>query len=110
MAAHPAGKNSFRPRKRSTFIVRYDAIITVIVAFIVGIVLGMGLQWQLTQATLDSLSDSLPPCQTEDSEGCYWDADTMGNGLGSDVVSIPDVPRCTDAIADNGGVCYGEPI
>lgn len=30
---------------------------------------------------------TLPPCATEDSTGCYWDADTMGNGLGSDVVA-----------------------
>lgn len=30
---------------------------------------------------------TLPPCPTEDSTGCYWDADTMGNGLGHDVVT-----------------------
>lgn len=29
----------------------------------------------------------LPPCATEDSENCYWDADTMGNGEGHDVVN-----------------------
>ena len=32
---------------------------------------------------------SLPPCPTEDSDGCYWDADTMGNGTGTDVVTPP---------------------
>jgi hypothetical protein len=26
--------------------------------------------------------DSLPACQTEDSDNCYWDAQTMGNGQG----------------------------
>jgi hypothetical protein len=29
----------------------------------------------------------LPPCPTEDSVGCYWDGDTMGNGYGDDVVN-----------------------
>lgn len=28
-----------------------------------------------------TLSD-LPPCPTEDSTGCYWDASQMGNGEG----------------------------
>lgn len=32
-------------------------------------------------------SDSLPPCKSEDSTSCYWDADTMGNGYGHDVVN-----------------------
>lgn len=33
---------------------------------------------------------TLPPCPTEDSDNCYWDADTMGNGQGTDsVVVIP---------------------
>jgi hypothetical protein len=27
-------------------------------------------------------STELPPCVTEDSVSCYWDADTMGNGRG----------------------------
>lgn len=30
----------------------------------------------------------LPPCATEDSTGCYWDADTRGNGTGHDVVTL----------------------
>lgn len=29
----------------------------------------------------------LPPCPTEDSTGCYWDASQSGNGLGVDVVN-----------------------
>lgn len=32
----------------------------------------------------------LPPCPTEDSEGCYWDAKTMGNKQGTDVVTLPE--------------------
>ena len=30
---------------------------------------------------------SLPACQFEDSQHCYWDADTMGNGQGRDVIN-----------------------
>lgn len=33
--------------------------------------------------------DSLPPCATEDSEGCVWDASEQGNGKGHDVVNPP---------------------
>lgn len=29
----------------------------------------------------------LPPCPTEDSTHCYWDASEQGNGLGEDFVS-----------------------
>lgn len=32
--------------------------------------------------TLPPLPASATPCPTEDSVGCYWDADTMGNGTG----------------------------
>lgn len=30
------------------------------------------------------------PCETEDSTDCYWNAATMGNGLGDSFVSIGD--------------------
>ncbi|WNT45355.1 hypothetical protein SEA_BABYDOTZ_102 [Microbacterium phage BabyDotz] len=33
--------------------------------------------------------DSLPPCPTEDSDNCVWDASEQGNGEGSDVVNHP---------------------
>lgn len=33
--------------------------------------------------------DSLPPCPTEDSVGCRWDASEQGNGQGHDVVTQP---------------------
>lgn len=113
MAAHPAGKNSFpatpRTRKRSRFIVRYDAIITVVVASAVAFCLGMAAQWQVTQLAeknsfsevpwcTDALADSgsichgepVPPCPTEDSADCYWDA-SRGNGTGRSFVDIGGV-------------------
>ena len=36
----------------------------------------------------DGHSMTLPPCPTEDSDNCYWDADTMGNGIGTDFIVI----------------------
>lgn len=59
-----------------------------------------------------------PPCQTEDSTGCHWDADTRGNGQGrsfvvddTGVVTYDDgevaYPACTDQIAEAGGMCEG---
>jgi len=35
----------------------------------------------------DAVSPDLPPCPTEDSPGCYWDASSSGNGRGVDVVN-----------------------
>lgn len=34
------------------------------------------------------LSLILPPCATEDSTNCYWDAQTQGNGQGTDLVYL----------------------
>ena len=95
------------------------------------------------------MSIPLPPCPTEDSTDCWWDATVHGNGLGHSfvnydgswqIIEIPatehltgvsvtvhedtggytpaefhtfdwtTVPICTDAIADAGGVCWGEPV
>ena len=33
----------------------------------------------------------LPPCATEDSDNCYWDASTRGNGKGSSFVVIEGI-------------------
>lgn len=37
--------------------------------------------------------DMLPPCTTEDSNNCYWDASEHGNGVGYDFYVINDVLR-----------------
>lgn len=37
---------------------------------------------------LSPVSATLPPCESEDSINCYWDAQTMGNGQGSSFVNI----------------------
>jgi len=31
---------------------------------------------------------TLPPCATEDSTNCYWDADTRGNGQGLSFITF----------------------
>lgn len=32
----------------------------------------------------------LPPCPTEDSTGCYWDAAARGNGEGVSFIALDD--------------------
>lgn len=34
---------------------------------------------------------TLPPCPTEDSDDCYWDAARMGNGQGTSFVSLQGI-------------------
>lgn len=44
-------------------------------------------------------SPSIPPCEYEDSAGpCYWDADSMGNGMGDSFV-----------VDESGAVEYVDP-
>lgn len=42
-----------------------------------------------TMAQLDR-RPILPPCATEDSTQCYWDAQTMGNGRGRSFIALDD--------------------
>lgn len=63
----------------------------------------------------------LPACVNEDQAqpDCYWDASERGNGTGIDFAVVDGfvyrdpsngtVPYCTPAIADRGGICWGEP-
>lgn len=36
-------------------------------------------------------AETLPPCAMEDSDNCYWDAATMGNGTGESFVTFRGV-------------------
>lgn len=70
---------------RTTYIktrTRWDRIAA---ALAVGALLGVLLCWGVIIAT--DQPEALPPCATEDSTGCYWDADTMGNGEGHSFVA-----------------------
>lgn len=49
--------------------------------------LALGLTINALNGDLTSKRDELPACKYEDDHGCYWDADTMGNGVGRDVVN-----------------------
>ena len=63
----------------------------VIVQLLTGVLLGMLAAWALTGGGIPASvneDELLPPCATEDSTGCYWDAGTRGNGQGSDVVTL----------------------
>ena len=45
----------------------------------------------LTSTTVSVPVDlTIPPCPTEDSNGCYWDASTRGNGLGHSFIATND--------------------
>ena len=64
--------------------IRWDNII---IGLVIGAMsAGMGI-WGASIA-FDRAEHRLPACQTEDSDNCYWDADTMGNGQGHDSVVI----------------------
>lgn len=71
------------------------------VSLSIGVGIGFGIAW-LTVGAIEPVPEptstvvavvtpepiALPPCPTEDSVNCYWDADTMGNGEGTDSVSV----------------------
>lgn len=45
-----------------------------------------------THTTLpDDWTQGLPPCILEDDLNCYWDASTMGNGIGHDFINIDGI-------------------
>lgn len=95
------------PRKR--FRVRWDQVSAMLVT-----VLCLGLLMVWFGVLIEPMpADSLPPCATEDSDNCVWDAAKMGNGEGESFYvvdgAVHHVPACTDEIADAGGVCIGEP-
>lgn len=48
---------------------------------------------QLVQLLFAFLFAILPPCPTEDSTNCKWDAVNMGNGNGYDFVVIHDTVK-----------------
>lgn len=56
--------------------------ITIATAFLAGGALTLGLAFASTD------EEVLPPCATEDSANCYWDADTQGDGTGTDFVDL----------------------
>lgn len=55
------------------------------VIFVAMLALGIGIN--ASHGDWTGQQKPLPACASEDSEHCYWDADTMGNGRGHDVVN-----------------------
>lgn len=62
-----------------------------IIGGIFGILLCIALN-SLNGYTAQNMRYAIPPCATEDSDNCYWDADTMGNGTGHDSVVLVQLP------------------
>ena len=66
-----------RYEERQVRIIKSLILLVVVLLAVIGVLL-----WDSTR--------TIPPCATEDSNNCYWDADTMGNGTGHDsVVLVP---------------------
>lgn len=83
-----------RHRAEPRVVVNWAATATAVVAFGLGLAVGVVITATLlsrvmmdADSSLNMGPQGLPPCVTEDSVGCYWDAQTMGNRLGSDVVA-----------------------
>lgn len=74
------------------FIVNWAAVATVLgaafLALCIGAMLGAGIVMNAVADRSLNMGDTLLPCPTEDSVGCYWDAETMGNGQGHDIVEL----------------------
>lgn len=77
----PEYRRAVHPRLR----VNWAAIWTVVLGTLLGFVIGSAITFSIMAPALTV--PSLPPCVTEDSTGCYWDGETMGNGTGRDVVT-----------------------
>lgn len=66
-------------------------VVIAIVALIIGAVYAAWTSQPAPEPTptfTDMQLPMLPPCETEDSNNCYWDADTMGNGEGHDSIVV----------------------
>ncbi|MGW0682888.1 hypothetical protein ACWD2L_05940 [Streptomyces sp. NPDC002754] len=77
VASHRADSNS--PKRTPSWLKFGYAVLATLLAIVVA---------SLTLGPCNSDDgDTLKPCRNEDSRHCYWDADTMGNGEGHDVVT-----------------------
>lgn len=56
------------------------------------------------QDIVGTAKDYLPACQNEDDTNCYWDAKTMGNGIGTSFVSIGEHGKGVRTYYENGKV------
>lgn len=124
---------SLRPTRRGVNLLRAGSALACVA---VGVVIYAGVAGAFDHHDQVTVQLTLPPCVTEDSNDCYWDAAHRGTHHGWSFVNIrgtvfyqgvdfvmkdgqirwlPNafrmggVPACTDAIADAGGVCQGEP-
>jgi len=93
-----ARRSTFQPSQHGTDRPRWDwpliAVCIAVFALILGGMLILGAIARSTDADLKAPAPGITACPTEDSDNCYWDADTMGNGIGQDSIVL------TDGVAD----------
>lgn len=94
-----------RPEVRTRIVVRGDTVVTVLVALVLGICLGVWIATAVLAVTVRnsghdasspggavspaSIAEAMAtPCATEDSDDCVWLADRMGNGEGDSFVTV----------------------
>jgi hypothetical protein len=101
-----------RPNVGATRIrIRWDRIIlaasVVIMSVTTVAVLAVGVR--IAADVPGPLIDGLAPCATEDSDNCYWDATSHGNGDGLSFAMVNGqlIPWCTDAIIASEAICWG---
>lgn len=71
--------------KRKTKLVRWKANVAAVILVAACI---FGLVWMMIAMEDRDLTQGLPACPTEDSDNCYWDAQTMGDGHGDSFTVI----------------------
>jgi hypothetical protein len=102
----PTRRSTYQRARKSTKIrLRWGRIAaTLLLAGVIAVMLIWALDIATSQADAhggaprctDAIADAggvcwgepLPACQTEDSDNCYWDAATMGNGRGRSFVTV----------------------
>jgi hypothetical protein len=86
VSGHVTNRRDHVPFRVTARKISKRVLITVGVIFVLMLALGLTLNAMNGDVTGEG-HKSLPACQFEDSPHCYWDADTMGNGVGHDVVN-----------------------
>lgn len=76
----PPALRSFRVRHALRSIVR--AIVATLAALLAGLIIALPIVVHVLEL------DPLPPCATEDSSDCIWDAPNRGNGEGRSFVDV----------------------
>ena len=72
---------------RKVFRVRWDQVGSLLVTLLC---LGLFMAWFMLLIE-PAPERAMPACATEDSDNCFWDAETMGNGEGRSFIVVDGV-------------------